>query len=183
MQITDAAVLRAVAHPLRRRLMDVLRVQGPQTASLLAAATGEGVGNISHHVRVLADAGLLQEAPELARDRRERWWRMAQIGLSFAEADFEGDPAGEAAASAATSLALQRQLDLVRQWLSSPQETPWLEAAFSTDYWLRLTPDELAQLSTEVNAVIAAWQEREVPDDGQQRPPVFVLARGFPATP
>ena len=75
LHVTEPDVLRAVAHPLRRRLLDVLRVDGPQTASLLAEHTGEAVGNVSHHVRVLQRAGLVEAAPELARDRRERWWR------------------------------------------------------------------------------------------------------------
>ena len=70
--MTDARVLTAMAHPLRRRLLDVLRVHGPGTASVLAERTAQAVGNVSHHMRILAEAGLVEEAPELARDRRER---------------------------------------------------------------------------------------------------------------
>ena len=67
--IKDAAVLKAIAHPLRRRLLDVLRVDGPSMPSVLARATGQAVANVSHHLRVLAEAGLIEEAPELARNR------------------------------------------------------------------------------------------------------------------
>jgi DNA-binding transcriptional ArsR family regulator len=65
--IKDAAVLKAIAHPLRRRLLDVLRVDGPSMPSVLARATDQAVANISHHLRVLADAGLIAEAPERAQ--------------------------------------------------------------------------------------------------------------------
>ena len=31
--------------------------------------------------------------------------------------------------------------------------------------------------------VLMRWSRREVPDDGQEREPVYVFARGFPAQP
>ena len=179
----DAEVLRAMAHPLRRRLLDVLRVDGPGTASALAAATGSAVGNVSHHLKVLAGAGLVAEAPELARDRRERWWRLAVDRLQWSTTDFAEDPAAAAAGVAAESLGLARQIELVRAWAQDPaaHTAPWGDAAFATDSWLRLTPEELSALSRELLAVVDRWRER--PDDGQERRPVFLLARGFPARP
>src|SRR5215211_4033370 len=100
-KITDSAVLAALAHPLRRRLMDVLKVDGPSTASLLAERTDQAVANVSHHLKVLAGCELVVEAPELARDRRERWWRLASPGVRWSSADFDDDPASQAVASAA----------------------------------------------------------------------------------
>jgi DNA-binding transcriptional ArsR family regulator len=184
MRISEAAVLAAVAHPLRRRLLDVLRVHGPQTVGLLSGRTGSAVGNVSHHVRVLAEAGLLAEAPELARDRRERWWRLVSRGLTWSDADFDEDPASAAVASAATELGLQRQLSLTRAWLErAPDEPAWRPAAVSTDAWLSLSPQELAQLGRELGELFDRWRERARGDDAPDREPVFVFARGFPAQP
>lgn len=184
MRVTEAAVLAAVAHPLRRRILDVLRVHGPQTASLLSERTGSAIGNISHHVRVLADVGLLEVVPELARDRRERWWRMVQVGLSWNDADFDDDPATAAAASAATSLVLQRQLELTHAWLAVASEDPeWRQVALSSDAWMSLSADELGELAEEFNQLLGRWRERAARDDGVERRPVFVYGRGFPATP
>ena len=182
-RVADAAVLSAVAHPLRRRLMDVLRVEGSGTASSLAATTGSAVGNVSHHLKVLAAAGLVTEAPELARDRRERWWRLVSDRITWSTPDLEDDPAAAAAGRAAASLGLARQVELVQQWAQDPAAAtaPWGDAAFSTDSWLRLAPEELAALSRELMAVVDRWRDR--PEDGQERVPVFVLARGFPARP
>ncbi|WP_344937626.1 ArsR/SmtB family transcription factor, partial [Sphaerisporangium flaviroseum] len=87
-KITDSRVLAALAHPLRRRLMDVLKVYGPSTASMLADRTGQAVANVSHHLRVLGASELIEEAPELARDRRERWWRLVSAGVRWTTADF-----------------------------------------------------------------------------------------------
>jgi DNA-binding transcriptional ArsR family regulator len=184
-QVTDSRVLAAMSHPLRRRLMDVLKVHGPATASLLAERTGQAVGNVSHHLRVLAAGELIEEAPELARDRRERWWRLRPGGLSWSPSDFGDDPAGEAIASAAESLNLDHHTGLVRAWFAAgeAEREAWADGPFSTDKWLRLTPAELAGLSAEVNELLARWSRREIPDDGQQRDPVFVFAFGVPGQP
>lgn len=34
-------------------------------------------------MRILAEAGLVTEAPELARDRRERWWQRVPGNLRW----------------------------------------------------------------------------------------------------
>jgi DNA-binding transcriptional ArsR family regulator len=181
-QIKDAAVLRAVAHPVRRRLLDFLRVDGPSMPSVLARHTGQAVANVSHHLRVLAGAGLIEEAPELARNRKEHWWRMPDRSISWNSADFGGDAAGLAAADAALALDLQRQVELISTWLSSPasREEPWTNAAFSSDGFLRLSPTELAELGAELTQLLDRYAGRpEAPD----REPVFVIGRGFPARP
>jgi DNA-binding transcriptional ArsR family regulator len=188
-QVTDYRVLAALAHPLRRRLLDVLRVDGPSTVSMLAERTGQAVGNISHHVKVLATHGLVEPAPELARDRRERWWRSASMALRWSTTDFAYDPAAEAASLAANALGLQRQLDLTTSWLQSDSSNSgeWRDAAFNTDTWLRLNPDELSQLSEELLELVDRYRDREDSADdvahGAARKPVFFLARGFPSRP
>ena len=181
-QIKDAAVLKAVAHPVRRRLLDVLRMDGPSMPSVLARVTGQAVANVSHHLRVLAEAGLVEEAPDLARNRKEHWWRMPDRTISWTVADFTGDAADLAAADAATALGLQRQVELAATWLGSPasREEPWTNSAFSTDGFLRLSPAELAELSREIQAVIERFEGRP---DTPDREPVFVFSRGFPARP
>lgn len=184
-QITDSRVLAAMAHPLRRRLLDVLRVHGPATASRLAERTGQAVGNISHHLRSLADAGLVEEAPDLARDRRERWWRLVPGPVRWSSTDFAGDPAGEAIAHAAMSINLDREVEHARAWSGAGEDERewWGEGPFALTTWLHLTADELAQLGVEVLAVLDRWRDRDVPDDAAERRPVIAFAHGVPATP
>ena len=183
-QVTDSRVLAAMAHPLRRRLMDVLKVYGPATASALADRTDQAVANISHHLKVLAGAGLVVAAPELAKDRRERWWRLAAPSLRWATADFDDEPARQAVAEAAVSLTLDRHVGLARTWYASREQRPaWQGAAFSADQWLRLTPTELGAMEEEILAVFDRWARRETPADGQVREPVFLFVYGVPAQP
>jgi DNA-binding transcriptional ArsR family regulator len=183
--MTQSAVLTAMAHPLRRRLLDVLAVDGPATASMLADRTTQAVGNISHHMRILSEAGLVEEAPELARDRRERWWRKPDRPLTWSSATGTEDAAVEVVEAAAAALNLERQIDFVRRALDpTPEERErWTEGPFSTDSWLRVTPSELTAFAAEINEVILRWSHREIPDDGQERYPVFTFARAVPARP
>jgi DNA-binding transcriptional ArsR family regulator len=184
-QITDAKVLAAMAHPVRSRLMDALRVDGPATASLLAERIGQAVGNVSHHLHTLAACELIEEVPELARDRRERWWRLVSVGNRWHSRDFGGDAAAEAIELAAASMNLDRQIGFVRAYAAAgPDEREhWPEGPFSTDSWLRVTDAELAEFAAEVIALYRRWSERDLPDDGQERRPVFAFARAVPARP
>jgi DNA-binding transcriptional ArsR family regulator len=183
--ITDPQVLAVLANPLRTRLMDVLRVDGPATASQLAAHVGVAVGSVSHHMKVLAGVGFVREVPELAKDRRERWWTLVEEGWQWSRSEMSDGPAKEAITVAAESLALSRQTSLARDWLdrADDSEPGWEQAAFATQFWLRLSQDELRELSNEVNRLLRRWRRREIPDDGAERESVFVFARGFPARP
>jgi DNA-binding transcriptional ArsR family regulator len=182
--ITDAAALSAMANPFRSRILDALSVDGPSTASALAKRTGQAVGSASHHLKVLAAAGLVEEAPELARDRRERWWRLVAPGTRWSRAEFADDPSAVTAATAAESLQLQRQFERARDWLANAEAAgDWDTAAFTTQYWLTLSPPELAELSQQLMALLNQWRYRAIPDDGAEREPVLFFARGFPAQP
>lgn len=184
-QIKDSRVLAAMSHPLRRRLLDVLKAYGPQPVGALAERTDQAPANVSHHMRVLHESGLVEEATELARDRRERWWRMAAASFIWNTDDFGDDPATTAIVDAAESLNLDRHTSLVRAWYGAAEDeqAKWANGPFSADRWLRLTPDELYAVSREIVAIFDRWSAREVPDDGAVREPVFVFAHGVPAKP
>jgi len=63
-----------LSHPLRGEILRHLDSDGPATSTTIAAALGENTGTTSYHLRVLADAGIIEEVPERAHGR-ERWWR------------------------------------------------------------------------------------------------------------
>lgn len=182
--ITDAKALSAMANAFRSRMMDALKVDGPSTASALAARTGQAVGSASHHLKVLSEAGLVEEAPELAKDRRERWWRLVDPGTRWSRADFADDTAAVTAAYAAEALTVQRQFERVQEWNANAATVPeWDDVAFATQNWMRLSPAELREVADELVEVLVRWSQRQIPDDGVEREPVFVFSRGFPAQP
>jgi DNA-binding transcriptional ArsR family regulator len=183
--ITDSHVLAAMSHPARRRLLDALAVDGPSTVSMLAERTDLAIGSASHHLKVLSQARLVEDATELARDRREHWWRVASSSLRWSTSTFDDDPVAAAVADAASSLNLEHHVSKVRAWRARTDEPAeaWQDAAFATDTWLRLTPTELRALGQELNELVDRWHTRGVPDDGAQREDVFVFAHGIPAAP
>jgi DNA-binding transcriptional ArsR family regulator len=77
MRVSTPEALRALAHPLRQKILYRLELDGHGRAADLAQALAEPANSISFHLRTLARAGLVVEAPELARDRRDRVWRNA----------------------------------------------------------------------------------------------------------
>jgi DNA-binding transcriptional ArsR family regulator len=184
-QITDYRVLAAMTHPLRRRLLSLLKLDGPSTVGVLAQRTGQAVGSISHHLRALAAVELIEEVPELARDRREHWWRLTSPTLRWSSRDFTDDAAADAVARAALSLNLDHQVARVREWDQAPDEehARWPTGPFSLSSWMRLTDAELAEFGTEMLALIDRWADRPLPDDGQERGTVFVFAHGVPGQP
>ena len=95
-QVTgDARRWKALGHPLRGALLAHLDRHGPANSTTVAQALGESTGTTSYHLRVLADAGVIEEVPERARGR-ERWWRT--VPTEHREPDYDSLPAGDRAA-------------------------------------------------------------------------------------
>ena len=72
--VMTTAMLKALAHPLRRRMTKSFASREFARAADIAEDLGVPANSASFHLRVLADAGLIVEAPEKARDRRDRVW-------------------------------------------------------------------------------------------------------------
>lgn len=186
--LTDPKALRAIAHPLRVRLYELLTAEGPATVSQLAEKLGAMVGTVSYHLRQLGAYGYIEAAPELAKSRREHWWRAVPGGLRWSEVALEEAPGGREASDAARRVLLGRQIDRLRSWNERTDEwdSSWRSAAFSTDMLLMLTPDELEQFGKDVSAVVHRWVEetrRDGSRDDASRKQVFFFAHAFPFEP
>jgi DNA-binding transcriptional ArsR family regulator len=163
----DGPALKALAHPLRVRLLGSLRREGPATASGLARRLGESSGATSYHLRVLAGQGFVVD-DERAASGRERWWRAAQDMTSWSSADFLGDPDAEAAEQFLVGTTTRAALEAVDHWLDQrPEADPaWVAAAELSDYLLRVPPDGLRALLDDINALV---QERLASGDLDRR--------------
>src|SRR4051812_388939 len=91
--MTTIETLRAVHHPTRRRMIDLLYLHGPSQVGTLARELGEQVGSISHHLRMLERAGVVAPAPELMTDGRTSWWRLVESSMSWSVDDFADNAA------------------------------------------------------------------------------------------
>jgi len=72
----DIAGLRALSHPVRLRMLGLLRTEGAATATTLAARLDLNTGATSYHLRQLAQHGFIEEDTERG-NARDRWWRAA----------------------------------------------------------------------------------------------------------
>ncbi|MFD5088349.1 ArsR/SmtB family transcription factor [Kitasatospora sp. NPDC058406] len=83
----------ALAHPLRQRLLFALSGR-PSTISRLAAQLGVNKGSVSHHLRVLSEAGLVQDAgTRRVRGGTEKYYRRTAGRLLVDEPQAEGTAA------------------------------------------------------------------------------------------
>jgi DNA-binding transcriptional ArsR family regulator len=183
--LTDPKALRAIAHPLRVRLYELLTAEGPATVSQLAEKLGAMVGTVSYHLRQLEAYGYIEEAPELAKSRRETCWRAVPGGLRWSDVALEQAPGGREASDAARRVFFGRQIDRLRSWNEHADDwdASWRSAAFSTDMLLTLTPDELEQFGKDVSAVVHRWVEATQDGSsrgGGDRHQVFFFAHAFP---
>ncbi|HCU52172.1 MAG TPA: ArsR family transcriptional regulator, partial [Micromonosporaceae bacterium] len=62
--VSGVQELKAVAHPLRVRLLAALREHGPATATELAKRFQTDTGSTSYHLRKLAQSGFVAETDD-----------------------------------------------------------------------------------------------------------------------
>ena len=70
--MSETALFAALANPVRREVLRVLRDEGPQPVAALAARFDLARPSFSEHLKVLRDAGLTSET----RSGRQRVYRL-----------------------------------------------------------------------------------------------------------
>ncbi|ADB34904.1 putative transcriptional regulator [Kribbella flavida DSM 17836] len=153
----DGRVLRALAHPMRNRIVGLLRIHGPQTATTLAGRLGVNSGATSYHLRQLAEAGLVEE-DESRGNARDRWWKACHQGTDF-------DPATLLQTEPELTLGFlhgigqtyaENMFRAIDSWQTLDPE--WREATMLSDYGFHLRPDQLRALTDEVLAVFEKYR-------------------------
>ena len=180
MRLDEATALRAYAHPLRLKLIGLLRSEGPMTATQAAARLADTVPNCSFHLRQLAKYGLAERSP--GADARERPWR-ATAQYTAWDSD-SADPAVRAAAGQLETAILGEYTQRVRDYLARRSDEPgeWRGATGLGDVLAHVTAAELAQLMAELDALMARFDDRL--EDPARRPagarPVQIMRMAVP---
>ena len=150
----DSRTLRGLAHPVRVRLLGMLRIDGPSTATKLGERLGLSSAATSYHLRQLATYGFIVDAEDLSAGR-ERWWRAAHRVTTFdltPSSDPDSAAEGEAYLRSIVEISaanIQRYLD--ERPTLSPQ---WQSAGTMSDLTLRLTAEQAAELSRAMWALV-----------------------------
>ena len=184
-RILDVESLKALAHPLRTKLLDRLSTYGPATASMLGEAMGESSGATSYHLRQLAKHGFIREDEERGTGR-ERWWIRVPGGIRLDVPEHMED-----------SAAMDASMLLLRQWHANHQALledftfhglervgrAWIESSTLSTASVRLTKEQLGEFVQAYMAFLDEFLARyrdqgEVPGSR----PVQVQFNAFPVT-
>ena len=178
----DMTGLKALAHPLRVRILDTLSTYGSFTASGLAERLGESSGSTSYHLRQLEKHGFVRE--DTARGSgRERWWERSPDGLTINETDCEPRSAARAASELITREWQVNREALLGDFLqngSAQLEKRWYDASTLDTTNLRLTSDQLLQLVAEIETITERYAALYKKDGVPGTRPVQIQLNAFP---
>ncbi|MDR7276490.1 ArsR/SmtB family transcription factor [Catenuloplanes atrovinosus] len=172
--LSDVDALKALAHPLRQRMLARLRRDGPATSADLAAELGVDRGAASYHLRQLERFGFVEDDTAPSAGRR-RYWRAVREDVRLPRR--AADP--EAAAVAA---------EIGRQWLARSEADlhayladreahgEFADAAQHSFGETALTAEELARFGAEYLDFLTRWHR----EPGPGRRHVTVLFHAFP---
>lgn len=152
--IDDPRALRAIAHPVRMRILDRFDLAGPQRAADIAQALGIPANQASFHLRQLAKYGLVVEAPEEARDGRDRVWKAVDGVVSVDSKRLNELPGGKAALRAFQARWINEGHAVLDQFAIPEEERPTGVVAGAVTSQLMLTKEEASQVLEELNEVI-----------------------------
>jgi DNA-binding transcriptional ArsR family regulator len=166
--VLDAKGLRALAHPVRVRLIWLLRRYGPSTATRLAERMGLTSGATSYHLRQLGTAGFVEEDTALG-NARERWWRAAHRGTWLTDMDLlTRDPdAGLAYLQSVAAVHASQTQQALHELETLPRA--WRDVFDLSDWALRLTAGEARDLQDELGAVLSRYRQ-DRPDETAPAP-------------
>ncbi len=160
-QVTDVRALRALANPIRYRLLGHLMALGAQTASECAEAVGASPSNCSYHLRELARFGLVERSPAVAgADGRDRPWQPSATGLRYGRSDDEAATPVEAALSRQLLHAgIEHNAELAHGATDAHDGQPaeWRAAETMSTYGLLVTASELATITDAIDAIVRPW--------------------------
>lgn len=178
--VTGVEEFKAVAHPLRVRMLAHLRSHGPATATQLARQFGTDTGSTSYHLRKLAQFGFISETGDKEGHPRTRQWQAVHRSTSWNNADFSDTEEGRAV----SGLMRRRQLEVFVRDLDRFEETlgelprDWVEACgIYGDMLYSLKPATLKRLIEKFEAELERAAAGDA-DDPEART-VAIYAAGF----
>lgn len=161
---TDPKALRALAHPLRWKLIDLIGSETTATATRGAEVLGESVASCSYHLGILAKYGYIEEVPD--RGGREKPWRLTspKQDLRPLEPNVEGQLAAEAALEVFLDHETERTKSRIRRAGIEPE--PWHPTVSGVTTYL--AEAEFVAVKQQLTDILGQFSARA--GDASQRP-------------
>jgi predicted ArsR family transcriptional regulator len=165
--------LKALTHPVRVRMLGLLRLEGPATATTLATRLGLNTGATSYHLRQLAQHGFIVE-DESRGTGRERWWRAAHTATHTAPEELP-EGSGEVLDAYVQSV-VTTYIGWIQQAMEERPLLPeeWRRASTFSDRVQRLTAAQAKALVDRIDEVV---RDAEGDPDGES---FVVQVNAFP---
>ncbi len=156
--LSDPLAMRALAHPVRVALVEMLGVVDTLTATQASELLGESPANCAFHLRTLAKYGFVEEAG--GGRGRERPWRAADRHISISTT--QDDPRAAAAAGVLGRTWLDRWIERARQLFGSDSTLPgWEHASGWSRTAVFLTPKETTDLREQMRHLLEKYESRK----------------------
>ncbi|MEU7826117.1 helix-turn-helix domain-containing protein [Catellatospora sp. NPDC049133] len=178
-RVGEIEEFKALAHPLRARLLGALREHGPATATELAHRFDTDTGSTSYHLRKLEQYGFIAEAGDPGHPRARRWQAVHHVNDWSAV-----DMAATAEGREASAVMRRQQVDiLIRDVVAyeaalSTLSDEWVEASGVGDLLPRLTPASLNTLWERFYAHVDELAAQDAGDPAAR--PVSIVVSGLP---
>lgn len=178
--VLDARNLRGLAHPLRLRILGLLREDGPGTATSLAARLGESSGSMSYHLRQLAAYGFIRES-EVPAVGRERWWEAAHEYTYFEHRE-DGDEATRLLGVEYLRAVARAYAARMESWVAGLEALApaWRDAGTISDFRLQLTAEQTARLVDELDELGRRYRDEFARQAGAAGAPVRLQFQVLP---
>jgi DNA-binding transcriptional ArsR family regulator len=163
--LTDPRAIRALAHPARLTVLDLLAGGRQLTATACAEAAELSPSAMSYHLRALEKWGFVERVAG-SHDGRERPWQAVPGGWRIESV--EGPEVGPAV-SAIVDISLDRVAADVRRWFVREREAPrdWRDASGVETSVVWMTADEAVELAERYQELVERYRDRTA----QTRPP------------
>jgi DNA-binding transcriptional ArsR family regulator len=167
MEIGDPKAIKALAHPLRLDLIELLGGISPATAAQCGRALGVSQASCSFHLRQLARYGFVEDAGQ-GGDRRERLWRLADRRLRLAPGQDQDPVVTRQLSQVVATREMERILDHLERRPGEPEE--WRDADVLMTAKLPLSAAELADIKARWNEILAPYLARDAAGGSQIGP-------------
>jgi DNA-binding transcriptional ArsR family regulator len=177
-RISEPSALRALSHPLRLRIIELLEQAGPLTATAAAAHLGTTPSNCSFHLRQLAKHGFITEAD--GGVGRNRPWRRADDHVTIRVDDL--DQAGRDSVPMLIGAGAERLRANGLRWFAARDgySKEWRDAAGDLHLVLNLTAGELTALRRKIADLVAPYRGSQAKARRMRTEPVAFVVSALP---
>ena len=158
MTLDSAELMRALAHPTRIALLEVLQMHESLTATQASELLGVTPTNCAFHLRAMGRHGLVEEVGK--GPGRRRPWRLVSTALAFS--DVQADEESTVAARALSDVLVRQWLDRIRRVQAHRHLEPpaWQEVFGGSQSVVFGTVTEVEEMIADIRTILGRYDDR-----------------------